>query len=697
MEPANTKANGRYRLGECTVIPAMNLIETPVASVQLEPRIMRVLVFLMGRAGEVVTREEFWNGVWEDVHVGEEALNRAVSELRKALGDSSSDPRYIQTIRKVGYRLIAPVEARDFVGGNSNPEASSAEKTRLLIPVLLVAAVSVLGLVFWASLDNAELPAAPVLTRRSVTASPGVEYGAALSPQGSQVAFVWTGENGDNEDIYIKATDGRSLFRFTDRPEREGSPTWSPDGLSLAFIRYGQGPPVILIKPVLGGQERQVAAFRYPDPPRELAWSPDGVLLAFADVPEGGRRTAIHLLSLVDGTIRILENGDRFEDYEPKFSPDGKRIAFARILDYGVEDIFGRDLENGDETRLTRELASLSGFDWSGDGRRLLISSNKTGFRSIHEFRLGSDAAVWLPASGHHAKHPSASRSGDGLVFENWVYDINIRRLGLGDGEAESVSLISSTQQDLAPQYSPDGKTVAFLSSRSGEMELWLADSDGRNPRMLIRHHPSVMLPAWSPDSSRIAFAAGWGDRPEIRVYILGENREQRLTDPERGAWLPAWSTDGKRIYFASRRSGTWQIYRIPSSDGEPEQATREGGYISLADPTSAGLYFTKAGGSSLWRLDEESGHEERIHDFTSSVSVYFWTVWERSVFFVHEDADDDMWLYRLDLDSGGLQRLHHFPRPVRGRGLSISPDGAQLLFGREERRECDLIMLSWR
>jgi DNA-binding winged helix-turn-helix (wHTH) protein len=91
--------------------------------VQVQPKIMDVLVRLAKRPGEVVTREELLGTVWAGTHVTEHVLARAISELRKVFDDSAQKPRVIETIPKVGYRLIAPVTA---AGREEKPNSETA-------------------------------------------------------------------------------------------------------------------------------------------------------------------------------------------------------------------------------------------------------------------------------------------------------------------------------------------------------------------------------------------------------------------------------------------------------------------------------------------------------------------------------------------------------------------------------------------
>jgi len=101
---------GRLRLGEWSVRQAEGILCSADRSVRLEPRVMDVLACLAGDPGRVVTKEELLAAVWDGAFVEEGALSQAIHSLRKALGDDARQPRYIQTIPKRGYRLLAPVE-----------------------------------------------------------------------------------------------------------------------------------------------------------------------------------------------------------------------------------------------------------------------------------------------------------------------------------------------------------------------------------------------------------------------------------------------------------------------------------------------------------------------------------------------------------------------------------------------------------
>lgn len=104
-----------FRLREWHVYPSLNRLErsdhNDRAEIQVEPKHMDVLVHLARHAGDVVSKEQLLASTWDQQYVAETVLTRAVAELRRALGDDAHQPRFIETIPRRGYRLIAAVEA----------------------------------------------------------------------------------------------------------------------------------------------------------------------------------------------------------------------------------------------------------------------------------------------------------------------------------------------------------------------------------------------------------------------------------------------------------------------------------------------------------------------------------------------------------------------------------------------------------
>src|SRR5438094_4770346 len=104
-----------FYVGDRLVHPSLNRIVRDGHEIRVEPKAMHVLCVLAEHSGRVVGRDELMEAVWSGTFVTDDALKRCVSDLRKALGDSTRNPAFIETIAKGGYRLIAQVSAADGV------------------------------------------------------------------------------------------------------------------------------------------------------------------------------------------------------------------------------------------------------------------------------------------------------------------------------------------------------------------------------------------------------------------------------------------------------------------------------------------------------------------------------------------------------------------------------------------------------
>jgi DNA-binding winged helix-turn-helix (wHTH) protein/TolB-like protein/Flp pilus assembly protein TadD len=152
MFDSQITSNGRtYRVGGRIVSPSTNEIIHDGHAVRLEPKSMEVLLYFIGRAGTVVSRDELEETIWAGVTVGDDSLTNAVIKIRRAFEDDARRPRIIETIPKRGYRLIAPVEAASSTQITATPIAgtrSVAKRRRTLIVVFLLGVSSLLGLLF---------------------------------------------------------------------------------------------------------------------------------------------------------------------------------------------------------------------------------------------------------------------------------------------------------------------------------------------------------------------------------------------------------------------------------------------------------------------------------------------------------------------------------------------------------------------
>ncbi len=245
-----------FSIGEWHIHPERNALVRSGREHPIESKIMEVLVYLSEHTGDVVSKEQMIQTVWGRASVTDEVLTNAISELRKALGDDAKNPRFIQTIPKKGYRLLAEVRATDDV-----------RRRALTVWMALAVGVLVLGAIF---LSFSSAPdAVKEGTFTQLTFEPGNEEDPSLSPDGSFVVYASMASG--NWDIYRQRVGGETAFKLTKDSEADDrQPAFSPDGEHIAFRSERDGGGIFVMG-ATGESVRRVTDFGY-DP----AWSPDG-------------------------------------------------------------------------------------------------------------------------------------------------------------------------------------------------------------------------------------------------------------------------------------------------------------------------------------------------------------------------------------------------------------------------------------
>lgn len=697
---------GTFHIGEWEIQPQLNSLRRADRSFHVEPKVMQVLVELASHSDEVVTKEQLIHAVWADTFVGDDSLTRCISEIRRVLEDDARSPKFIQTIPKTGYRMIAPVEVKqkprtrsaDTAEGMDTGVRETQPTSNAQIPVSSKFYLSVMGVLLLCLIALALIiksyrsatgakSIAGSYTILPFTSYPGAQTQPAFSPDGKQLAFVWNGDKSKNQHIYIKMIATETPLRLTSDSADDFSPVWSPDGRSIAFLRDSGEELGIYIVPALGGPPRKAftPAAEIEWERGALSWAPDGKTLIFADGKSSASPSSIYALDLSTGNARPLTKPPKFWDGDacPAFSPDGSKIAFARGIEGWVRDVYVMNTAGGDPVRLTFDERMISSLTWTADGSAIVFSSNRAGKFSLWRVPVTGGAPSRLPVGSEDAFNPSIARTGEHLAYTQTTSTWSIKRVALHSSQNKAVSLWSSSQEDSAPQISPDGRKIAFQSSRSGTQEIWVAASDGANPVKLTSFEKSLTgSPSWSPDGTQLAFDA----RPEGRSHIysirLGGGQPRALTSGAFNDIIPSWSRDGRRIYFGSNRNGTWQIWKVPSSGGMPEQVTKQGGFVGVESYDGKWLYYVKADVSGTWRIPlNAEGSEQKILDEPRVDYWGYWSLTRNGIYFLNPLSSPAI-LEFAGLTGQHRVRIHtleHTPPPYAG--LTVAPDERSLLY----------------
>jgi Tol biopolymer transport system component/predicted Ser/Thr protein kinase len=593
---------------------------------------------------------------------------------------------------------------------------------RPVIGLTAFAAVAAAVLYWQASRPEAPESRATSVQVVPLTTYPGREAEPTFSPDGSQVAFSWNGENQDNHDIYVKVIGTEQPLRLTSDPARDGSPAWSPDGGRIAFLRAqpGGGSEVRLIAPT-GGPETRLTEVGSP-PEDGLAWSPDGQSLAVVDRSSPKEPFGLFVFDTATGRKERLTSpasATAFRgDLQPAFSPDGRTVAFKRA-DPGPAFVQVVPASGGEPRALAPTNHGTTRLAWTPNGEEIIfdahIDVSEGALPNPSVARVSSSPPVlWgIPVDGGPVRQlvgsadplgVAVSREGNRLTYARRTHVRDIWRLDLqrqGSTSEAQTPFIASTERDMNPQFSPDDRQVVFTSGRSGAYEIWVADHEGANLLRLtfLGGSGGSGSPRWSPDGKNIAFDFWTRDERErvgLDIYVVsasGGPPGQITTDPSSHDAAPSWSRDGRWIYFASDRSGQWQVWRVPS-DGETEgsarQVTQRGGFRSIESVDGEYLYFCRRRSlpedpeNAILKVPVDGGDEEVVIESLGS-SWANWEVTAEGIYFVDLDttASGERWVVNFfSFDQHGVTQVAQLRHPpyLNGPAFDISSDGRWIL-----------------
>jgi Tol biopolymer transport system component/tRNA A-37 threonylcarbamoyl transferase component Bud32 len=547
-----------------------------------------------------------------------------------------------------------------------------------------------------------------------LTSYPGFQGEPALSPDGNQYAFAWDG--GDEKapvQVYVSLVGRGAPLRLTNTPSAESRyPSWSPDGQTIAFVRYSPGRNAgdLMLIPALGGPERKIADTEPPWPTTgagnariTVAWSPDGRWIYYS-APLTRETFAIFVVPSGGGEKRKLTElpTGAIGDYNPAPSPDGHELVFVRRFGDREEDLFVADLRDATTAvtvrRLTNEHRNAYSLVWTDAKDILYLAGDWTSLLAGYRLRVSGGSPVPVPGIADYAKELAISPKAHRLVYHHALRDFNIWRIPLraGGGSASKAStFLSSTRYETSPAYSPDGKRIAFSSNRGGVRQIWVADADGSNPVALTNFADGVAgSPRWSPDGQMIVFDARPRGAADIYSIRSEGGEPKQLTNHPAEDHLPCYSTDGQWIYFASLRSGQRQLFHMPANGGEATQITRHGAVAPFASPDGQWIYYSN-GVRGLWKVRPSGADEAEVLKEDSLYSVYTLGVSASGIYFAgpRDSIAATIPLKLFRFSDSKVVEIGKFDKPL-GLLFSVSPDEKWLVYTQLDSSVDDLMLV---
>jgi Tol biopolymer transport system component len=338
-----------------------------------------------------------------------------------------------------------------------------------------------------------------------------------------------------------------SLIQGKPNPLDVQAPAWSRDGRTIVFVSWRDGNGEVYAMDADGSGPRNLT--QHPAKDVRPAWSPDGRRIAFVSRRDGN--SEIYVMNADGSGKRNLTRSRASDDY-PTWSPDGRKIAFLRgrpesrtmdvstwhprpancsgsprrcVFRFFLYHLYVMNADGSGLRRLTRNSNIGGQIVWSPEGRtiyfgRYLVRTDGSGARRLPYIPL---TAVWSPDGRQIAFTVSLGPRHPPVIQNSEIYVMN------ADGSGTR-RLTHSAAYDGEPAWSPDGRKIAFRSTRNGNREIYLMNADGSSQRNLTRNPANDVRPSWSPDGRRIAFISDRDGRLEAHVMNADGSGQRSLT-----------------------------------------------------------------------------------------------------------------------------------------------------------------------
>ncbi|BBN83175.1 hypothetical protein PA25_31600 [Pseudoalteromonas sp. A25] len=549
-----------------------NQIEHQQQATPVPPKALKVLEVLASRAGEVVSHDELMDIVWENSVVGPNTLQRAIAQLRKAFGDDSKKQAFIKTHAKKGYSLEANVRWENNEIKQTPQLISKQSKQSKNGLLFAVTAIAILSLfILW--------PSKPVIYDQvtPLTASDEQEYNAAYSPDGKYLVFNrFVGQC--ESHLWAKDLNNNQEQRLSSEPGHYSQLSWSSDGSQLAFVLQSDCSDI----PTEVKQCWQLQTLDFAH-----AWNGNANNKLRYDCAE---IKTTHPTWLNDGRIALLQYPEPESNQPELVIYDAVTDQISQVphdhagriysLDYSRKSgllatvTLGRENSNvvrtftlSGEVKSEAEIkrhASHSVYErffikFAPDGSHFITDIEGKIYRLNLDGQLDllhpvSHTGLWTPSY-----HPDQTK----FAVTYGTKDFDIGYLTLGGEKVEFDIFSRSTAPDINAKFQPNGNLIAFVSSRSGEYQLWIKDNDKTYQLTKFEQGLKSTRYDWAPDGNSLVVNVN----NQITLVNL-DGSYQMVESPVAARLVLPWTIPHKLLVI-DNQADKQQLFNIDLNTGE--------------------------------------------------------------------------------------------------------------------------------
>ena len=622
-----------YRLG-CWQVDSVNntLISEQTTNI-LEPKSMAILCYFIAHPHQIITRQTLFEQFWPNQVVSDDALNRAISNIRRNLGDSSTRPQYLATIRNQGYKfLVAAIPIEEPSTDDNQPKFKGSTKAYILATIGLCTFFAVLVIINTKPTNEYTQPTIDKRKRLSYDNAQNIM--AKRSSDGQYLTFIAQSNhkpsNRRQANLKFRPFNQTYAQAIGDKNKHYSYPVFGTNN-QIAAIQSDQNSSHIVIFDPLNTPISSTTLLTLSTPSIGLDWHPQSQTMVYSNPhPISGKNSIYRVISVLGHTSKptlITDANQALADNHPNLSPTGARISFVR--QHGIKqfqlvttDIHGKILHK------SQQYSAIHSFDWVNDNQLVLFADNMQISIDLNDIAktISTQATKSIP---YYVQYQPDTKS---LIYSDIQTSSQVYSYPL-DSTAQKHQLTLSQTQDSQAVVSNDSYTLAFVSNRTGQQQLWLRTNNTTYP---IEHSWADQLfdLNFSPDTTTLAAIAKVGQHYWLYQYKLSNQQlsKQSLTSASR---LVAWRNNQQLLMTQQHpRNNQWHLYQRNSQTHQQRQLSTLNIQQAKLTPDKRRLVFRNNQSNTLWLFDWQN-HAQPLTNINDLQQNWF--------------IDDDNLYYSID------------------------------------------------
>lgn len=672
-------------------------------TIRLQPRLAKLLSIFVANSGKLLSRDLLVDAIWHSKTVNEDALSRSVAELRRILGDNRASPTYIETVPKKGYRFVCLAEPETLTD-NSSPVTNR----KRVVYLSLTTAIGFL-LLFLVTYGNDQL-AKPdtennlvqtfktaLINSTRLTTNKSLEHQPQLSNEGDKVAFSVSENN--RQIVRIIGTNNQLVHQISDPEYHLYSPSFSPKDnfVLVAGLKRGSCTTFIYHLPDL--MKEELGPCILPSISPIYDWSPDGNTIAFVGLSDqdislenkikkerGAAAIWLWNVKQRTGVQLSFPSGLNIFDTQPKFSPDGSKLGFTRGTLSSRNIVYVSLQDPKVVLKVTKGSAYISSFSWLNTKQDIIFDSNELGDRSLWLVNINQKKPLLLGA--RDARFPTVNARNTKITYQEVRYNANIWQFKLNHLDAKATPLIESIKYNNFPSYSPDGKSIAFVSNREGKAGVWVYDvATKQQNKLLSIAGLDLIMPSWSKDGKRMLVSSRGAKGYSCYLVDPRSGSYQSLNAFQQSHYGCQYSQEGEIFAVSKSKTEVSQILKF-DHNGKTHQLT-DSGVMRIQLSSINKIVYTKPNEDGLYSMDLFGGNNQvLIKDFNRDWDGN-WLVKDQFLYYPKIGNDRGIWRLNLEnhLDEMVTKEL---PSSI-GLTLSVNSEHSQILMSKTDNRIADI------